>query len=289
MQMSKGSWTSAILALGFISSQAFAGATVSCDGRSNIDFSDAGNGYGVACHQTDRWQSLGDDWDRDNLSDASNTGNDDATDDGVTWRTSSDNGATWTDYGTGSAVTQGDLVEFRFEFTRSNDGWHQFDELKTWVDWDQDVSWSNADEVVTNVRWAKNENADDTYVGGPTFADQTDHKNYCYANGQTWNGDLKTCNSNDTFRVFTEQVQVPLDAALGETWMRARVVCENSLTNYSPNFVMDATGYQDQGEVEDYAITVLAKRNDPPVQVPEPSGLLLLATGLFFLARRASA
>jgi len=290
--MKKSIWISVFLILGLVSSQAFAGATVSCEKKAEnklkrnkrvtFDYGDAAtasgdsaNAYGVACHDTPKWQRLGSKWDVDNVNTVE-AGSDDSTDDGVNWRTSSDGGVSWTDFGTTADVTQGDLVEFQFEFTRIEKGNHQFDELKAWVDWDQDVNWNNDDEVIQHVRWYKDQDATDTEDRNGTWH----NKDLSNVYGEA------VYNNTDTQRTYTQLIEVPLDAALGETWLRARVVCENSLRSYSPGLVMDATGYQHQGEVEDYALTVLAKRSEPPVSVPEPAGILLLSSGLFVLMAR---
>ncbi|MFT7007382.1 MAG: hypothetical protein ACJAXJ_001897 [Colwellia sp.] len=75
---------------------------------------------------------------------------------------------------------------------------------------------------------------------------------------------------------------VPVNATLGDTCMRARIVCENSLTHYSDSYMLIATGYQDQGEVEYYKISIVAKNTTVPV--PEPSTLLIFTLGLLGLA-----
>lgn len=261
----------ALFVIGF-SGFSQAGTVISCVDKSNAhkmngyssnyDYGDAPSSYGVACHDTDRWQNLGNDWDVDsatNVVDSDNT-----TDDGVSWRTSSDGGNTWSDWSSDQVLRQGDQVEFKFEVTRSNDGGHEYDELKAWVDWNQDSNWDNASEVVEQEVWNKNEAPDGTL--------DTSSPHY--------NGDLGTNNSNITFATFYETLNIPLDAVLGDTWMRARVVCENSLSQYSVNHVLDATGYQHQGEVEDYKLTVVAKA----VSVPEPSTLFIFALSLIGLA-----
>lgn len=292
--MKRSIWLSIFVLLA-CANDAFAGAAVSCENKgnsSNWDYSDAGNGYGVACHQTDYWQRLGDNWDTDVSGDADVVGSDDPTDDGVTWRTSSDGGLTWTDFNSTNTVAQGDLVEFRYEFNRINGGWHLYDELKSWIDWDQSTSWDNDDEVIENVRWYKDQDSNDqdlwiNHYGSYYYANNhSAYKNFCQNYGYKWNGDAKKCNSNDLSRVYIKQVEVPLTAALGETWLRARVVCENSLTNYSNGMLLDSTGFHDQGEVEDYAITITAKRPPTSVVVSEPAGIALFSSTLMLLGMR---
>jgi hypothetical protein len=83
--------------------------------------------------------------------------------------------------------------------------------------------------------------------------------------------------------VFKVKVQVPLDAVIGSTWMRARVICENSLTTYDRNNnVFHATGYYHQGEIEGYKLTINAI---PPTSVPKPITLLVFGSALFGLVR----
>jgi hypothetical protein len=237
-----------------------AGAVVSCDGKSGIDFGDAPAAYGVACHHTDEWQRLGNSWSSEA---ATKPVDSDNFDDGVTWRTKASGSSTWSAWSSNAVLTQGDDVEFSFEFNRADYGNHEYDELKTWIDWDRDTNWSNANEVLINEQWHKNQNANDVDEFNSSF-----------------NNDLGTNNNSDTSRVYTTQITIPLNAVLGDTWMRARIVCENSLSNYSVNRILEATGFQDQGEVEDYKLTVVAKNRIP---VPEPSTLLVFTLGLLGL------
>lgn len=317
--MNKCIWMGIVLAAGLLSNSATAGAYTSCDGKDNMDFGDAGvnskgNSYGVACHRMDNWQGLGDSDDWDNrlgdstyrTGDASDSwtkdskndsvGHDDASDDGVTWRTSSDDGKTWTEYSSDNKVTQGDKVEFKFKFSRSLDGNHKFDELKAWIDWDQENGWDNtqgndevitknmlwdnpqgSDKVIDGIRWNKDYDADDTQIALASN---------CNSSSINWNTSIGRCNSSEDYREYTQVVDVPLDAALGTTWLRARVVCESSLSRYSTDMVMMPHGYLTQGEVEDYLITVLAKPQEPPTPIPEPSSLMLMTPALALLAIR---
>lgn len=285
--MNKTIWIGVTLATLFANS-ALAG---SCTGLR--DYSDADTDYGIACHQTDKWQGLGDGWPDNRLGDSSystgstpsswtneyssstgTVGHDNATDDGVMWRTSSDPNNFSGAFGTTASLTQGDYVQFQFMFSRSVEGNHKFDELSAWLDWNGDKSWDNSqgsNELVSNLRWYKYNDANDIGVS-------------CEP-GLTWNNDTGTCNSDDDFRLYTNYVQIPLDAVVGDTWLRARVTCENSLTHTSSGWIMNPYGYLHQGEVEDYMISIAAKPDDP-VDVPEPSGLLIMSPALLFLAIR---
>lgn len=257
----------ALLLIGF-SSFSQAGTVISCIDKSNAnskyDYGDAPSSYGTACHDTDRWQNLGSKWDTDSANNL--VGNDDATDDGVSWKTSSDGGDTWSSWSSNGVLTRGDTVKFRFSVNRSNDGNHLYDELKAWVDWNQDSNWSNSGEVIKKKRWAKNENK----------------KGKLSTSSSSFNTDLQTYNSNITFANFYKKLTIPLDAMLGDTWMRVRLVCENSISQYSANQVLDATGYQHQGEVEDYKLTIVAKA----AAVPEPATLFMFALGIFALGAK---
>lgn len=296
------------LAAALLANASFAGSYVSCSEKShrNMDFSDSGTNsnnlsYSSACHDTDQWQGLGDSWISKRLGDSTYTegstpdswdtedvsnpnapaaNHDNNTDDGVLWRTSTDPSNWTSNFGTTATLTQGEYVQFQFLFSRSVDGNHLFDELKVWLDWNQDGHWDNTaqnDEIITNVRWDKDDNVDGSSVGNRS-------QSYCYDNGLTWNNDTDTCNSDDDFKLFTAQVQVPLDAQLGDTWLRARVTCENSLSFYDNNWIMSPYGYLHQGEVEDYMVTIAEKKEEPPVNVSEPSSLLIMSPALLFLA-----
>jgi len=230
--------------------------------KGSQDYGDATSSYGSACNKTARWQRLGTKWDTDSFNQATDADN--ATDDGVSWKTSSDGGSTWTNYSTTGKLTRGDLVKFKFKMTRSTDGNHKYDQVKSWVDWNGNGSWANNSEKIIQRNWWKNQNSSGVKDGGGT-----------------WNNDIGDWNSNDTYRAFYKKMTIPLDAALGDTWLRARVVCENSLqnTNYNHNYNMLPNGFEDQGETEDYRLTIVARTPKPPVDVPEPSTLFLFMIG----------
>jgi len=274
---------------------ASASTILSCDdaqAKGAQDYGDAPSSYGSACNKTPRWQRLGTEWNNDNINQAE--GADDGTDDGVSWRTSSDGGSTWTDYSTTGTLTQGDEVQFKFEMNRSTDGNHKYDQLKAWVDWNGNGTWENdRSEKIIKRNWWKNEDSDGISDDGGTKNNDLSNwaeNNWNLPNRELRNWDIDSYrgqeifNSNDTQRFFYKKMTIPLDAAIGDTWMRARVVCENSLsnTNYNANYNMHPTGYQDQGETEDYKLTIVART----VEVPEPSTFLILVTGLIALFSR---
>ena len=272
--------------LSLVSSAVYAGETKSCaekGNKTNWDYSDAPASYGTACHLTPYWQRLGDSWDSDTVADSQVEGSDNASDDGVVWRVSSDEGQSWSEYGNDVEITQGDQVEFQYTFNRSETGWHYFDQLKSWFDWDIDGSFDNSD-IVTEINW--NKLVDSDKLEGDALSDEQQWGQGGY-NG-LWSDRVgyDVWNNGDTQLVYTQTIEIPLDAVTGETWMRARVVCSNSLSNYASNMTMDATGFQDQGEVEDYKLTILAKSTPPPTDVPEPTGLVLFASALAFLGSR---
>ncbi len=268
-----------------------ASSVVSCDSKSNngtatFDYGDAtvsndGTAYGEACHDTNRWQQLGvtdrrqalegdtgdtsdDDNENRGWTGEESQNNVDQGDNGVTWRTQNAD-LTWSDYGIGE-LTAGDKVQYKFIVTRSSEGNHQFDQLKAWTDWNDDGTFDDSERIIDK-RWDKDEQ----------------HGRMDQISGSTvsYNNDLNANNSLDTRAVFKVTMRVPLDAVIGNTWMRARVICENSLTTYDrDNNIFHSTGYYHQGEVEDYKLTINAKAVTP---VPEPTTLFVFASALIGL------
>lgn len=263
MKTSKKIIGSAILCLGSLatSNLANAGSINNCTGGYG-DYGDAPIEYGIACHDTNRWQQLGTDgFDGDTLKgdsigiddynnigwsaeSSSQTIDNDTGDNGIFWSVSSD-GQNWSDFGTSAHLTQGQYVKFKVDAKRSTEGNHEFDEYKLWLDWYGTESFDNTD-VVFNDKWQKDQDEfGNTFIG-------TRAQNF-------YNTDLGTYNSPVEFASFiSNAIMVPIDAILGQTWLRARFVCENSFSG-----PLMATGYYHQGETEDYAIKIVQDVNAP--------------------------
>jgi hypothetical protein len=122
--------------LSSISNNMLAGQITPCVPKTSIDYSVAPDSDGIGCHQNRQWQSLESWIDSDSDSDITsiteangsvNAGQhnwwrkyslNDAPAGDVQWRTSSDNGVTWSVYGNNDEITQGDTVEFKFFVNR---------------------------------------------------------------------------------------------------------------------------------------------------------------------------
>jgi len=279
-----------------------AGTVTSCADKkadqgagSSFDYGDAttdseGKAYKQACHETNAWQQLGsagangiinttndvnsanEGWNGEGSQKSEDTG-----DNGVTWRVADENGV-FGAYGH-PELTQGQTVQFKFDVTRSQRGTHEFDQLSAWVDWNGKDGFNNKgfsnpkSERLIKKKWAKNKNINDKARGDYTMNRNNDLSNKFNQN---------IFNHVDTFRSYEVTTTIPMDAIVGQTWLRARIVCENSLTNYAKGNTMNllATGYHDQGETEDYQLTINARAATP---VPEPTTLLVFGTALIGL------
>jgi hypothetical protein len=195
-------------------------------------------GYDAANHTTDDWQRLG---------------NSSLINDGVAW--SIDNRKTW---GTDAVMHQGTTVTFRFDFQRTDDGIHTYDQLKSWIDWNGDKDWDDAGEQIIAVKWWQ-------------WDQDLETRPENFSNTRRNNGE----DVNLIQKYFYAQMVVPTWASLGETWIRTRVHCNHvSFENTT------AYGELNQGEVEDYRVIIAS---------PEPSTFILLGVGLLgfgFMARR---
>jgi len=314
MRLSFNKYLAITVTLLCFSNMSFAGTVVECSTKnSSKDYGDAttdsqGVAYGEACHETNAWQQLGkakigrsivdlqgdsgsrdDDvsanrgWNADTSQDLDTTrGSKDTGDNGITWTIQNSDG-TWPIrgedgwWGNTDAVEQGQTVKFRFSVTRSDEGNHKFDELKIWVDWNGQDGFNNNDigtsgsEILYNTRWYKDQDKNDNSYGDSDYS----------GNSADYNNDIGAYNSKDTYRNYILETTIPDTAVIGTTWMRARIACENSLTNYTENMNLTSVGYQDQGEVEDYKLTINAKAVTP---VPEPTTLFVFASALIGLA-----
>ncbi|MFT7431319.1 MAG: hypothetical protein ACI971_001780 [Colwellia sp.] len=297
-----------------ISSHVFAGQVTPCGDKTGVDYSDAPDSYGAACHKTRKWQSLGPGTNKGSKGDKKNNSrhkykstegyknwskednvnsgadgdvqNGIDSDDGVQWRTSSDSGVTWSNFGTDGVIFQGDVAQFKFLVGRSQTGTHEFDQVKAWGDWNANGFDGKFDdsEVLIDEKWALNENANDiatNAANNPSDSNRRTNNDLSKIYNTLNSTNIKIYNSVDLYREYIKDVEIPLNAMLGDTWLRARIVCENALDNAGDGVSFLATGYYDQGEVEDYQITIAAK---VVTDVPEPSTLLVFALGFISIA-----
>jgi hypothetical protein len=282
MRLSFNKYLAITVTLLCFSNVSFASSVISCDSKSNgdtatFDYGDAtvssdGTAYGEACHDTNRWQQLG--WTGDGkLEGDSGSSSDDVNenngwtgeesqnsvdlgDNGVKWKVQNSDGS-WPSTFNSGELTAGANVKFEFIVKRSNEGNHIFDQLKSWSDWNGNGIFED-DEVIIDEKWQKNHNRNDVLS----------------ANSGNANSDLGTNNNAAQWRKYYTQIQVPSNAVIGDTWMRARVICENSLVAAN-DYTLSSTGYYHQGEVEDYKVAIN--------QVPEPTTLLVFGSALIGL------
>jgi hypothetical protein len=168
---------------------------------------DAPAPYGAAWHDTDEWQRLG---------------NDNTEDDGVWW---SINGGSWGH----DDLTVGDQVSFRFDLWTSGTGRHNYNQVKAWVDWNQNYAWTNdLSEIVLEERVFRN----------PDY-------------------DVPASTS-----ILTSASFLITDDMIGDLWLRGRAQC-----NHVPFGSMTPYGNLWQGEVEDWRLTVNATNVPEPSSI----------------------
>ena len=169
---------------------------------------------------------------------------------GVFW--SVDGGTTWTQ-NTDLQMAVGQTLQFQFNMYKQNYGTHYADFLKAWISWDSVGPFESSDVAGF---WK-----------------------------QELEGDGTNTPSGDTY-TFHSAVYTMTEAMFGDLFLRARVTCSESLLGHwnaqwstsdlAYNQLFQATGWLNQGEVEEWHLTIS--------KTPLPPSLLLLGSGLISLA-----
>jgi hypothetical protein len=281
MRLSFNKYLAITVTLLCFSNVSLAGEVV-CDANTSYDYGDA-TGYSEACHATNNWQQLGDNPQQlsgdnraanndDSWTSETTQNSVDVGDDGVSWRVQNPADLSWSAFGN-EPLTAGANVEFQFVVTRSNQGNHEFDQLKAWGDWNDNGVFDDSEEIVDQ-KWYK---VADSFAAGNVAGDANLYGDSGWNNDPLVNADFGSIrNSGVTSEILIVSTQIPVDAVISDTWIRARIICENSLTHTDRNNnVFLATGYYHQGEVEDYKVAVTS--------VPEPTTLFVFGSALIGL------
>ncbi|ACN15057.1 hypothetical protein HRM2_19560 [Desulforapulum autotrophicum HRM2] len=223
--------------------------------------------YGDATHETTAWQAL----------DTYNVDNEKTDEYGVFW--SRDGGETWGH----EDLYVGDTVTFQFNMHKDFIGTHYADHLKAWVDWDNDGTYDNTDQIAYLERkLTDNEtvstNPSTSYVTpvNPNFftsqsftIDSSNLDGFYLRARVTCSESLlyRYYKENSKSRFFSDDDQFEWNDRESTSWW----------TSYENMFA--ATGNYWQGEVEQWHIGVSLSHT------PEPATMMLFGFGLLGIAR----
>ena len=229
-------------------------------------------------HQTTQWQELGSyqGW---GVSDMNHYG--------ASWKTSMDNGLTWSNYGR-EDLTVGQQVQFQFDMGSMSTGrGHKANIFKSWLDWG--VNLGTFDENGVNVGGDYHFDNSNVLVSGSNMVREAQY----IGHDPITNEDINLHEDYTKNISFWSDI-IELDSShIGTAYLRSRVVCTESLHKKMPAHSHDGENSQwvhstdfyergldpyfnlGQGEIEDWTFNVSAATS-----VPEPSAFALLGLGL---------